>query len=79
MNVRRKDAMTRLRDSKCGSCGGFFTSEFPGIDTDGIPEIGVEECAICGALWNLNEEQWFGDLRGGTGILIREPMKEVGL
>ena len=45
------------------------------LETDALPEIGIEQCIVCGALWNMDEESWLDDLRGGTGILVREPYK----
>lgn len=75
MNSNRMVAASLLRQEKCGLCGGAFSSEVMERG-DSVPEIGIEECMMCGALWNMDEDSWMGDLRGGVGMVVRGPTVE---
>ena len=76
LDMRRASVAKRLRERKCGMCEGAFVSDVaPDTETDACPEYGIEECSRCGAIWNMDENSWMDDLRGGNavGMLIREP------
>lgn len=73
-SVRTRDAIASIRKRRCPLCGGEWRADvMPNDLGDSIPELGLQECIFCGAIWNTNEDAAGEELRGGCGLFVRGP------
>ena len=51
----RREVIGAISGRRC-TCGGAFRADITPDDIgDSIPELGIEECVQCGALWQIEE------------------------